>query len=173
MQLNHSLCALALSAAVAVLPALARQNVAQETLKNAAANASVISNTAQKLYMEAPNDNLSWQGEALRLEQLKDSVDQIADQIAHLDLWKNMETPPERKAVTESNPLLKDMAAQTTDAIRFLNANAHGLFEPEYREHIEKIKSDAERMHTLFQDSTKLQSISRQASHLRKELNHT
>lgn len=173
MKLNRNWCVFALSAAVAIVPAMARPNVAEKTMRNASAKTRRIDETAQKLYLEAPNGGLSWQGQAMRLEDLKDSVNQVADEMAHLSLWQNMETRQERKAVDESTPLLKDMAAQTSEAIRFLNANAHSLFEPEYRDHLKKISTDAEQMRNLFRESTKLHSLNTQASQLRRKLNRS
>jgi transcriptional accessory protein Tex/SPT6 len=84
-----------------------------------------------------------------------------------------MESPAERKAVEQANPILKDMAAQTTDAIRFLNENTNNLFLPEYRQHLQRISHDAEQLRTLFRESTKLNALSRKAEHLREDLNHS
>lgn len=173
MRLNRNWCVFALSAAVAIVPAMARPNVAEKAMNNANAETRTIDDTAQKLYLEAPDGELSWQGQSVRLEQLKDSVNQVADQVAHLNLWQNMETRQEQKAVRESQPLLKDMATQTSAAIRFLNENAHGLFEPEYRDHLKKIANDAEQMHRLFQESTKLHSLNIEAAQLRHKLNRS
>ncbi|MBN9657181.1 MAG: hypothetical protein J0H49_03330 [Acidobacteria bacterium] len=175
MKLNHSWYAYALCAAMAVVPAGATTlgNVAENMMKDASAKAFKISDNAQAIYMSEPESSISWQGQGMRLEAIKDAVMAISEDVGHLNLWGRMESPAERKAVEEANPILKDLAAQTTDAIQFLNNNANNLFLPEYREHVKKISRDAEQLRTLFRESTKLNALSHKAEHLREELSHS
>lgn len=175
MKLNPSWCVYALSAAMAVVPAGAATlgNAAENMMKDASARAFTISDNAQAIYMSEPESNISWQGQAMRLEAIKDAVKQISGDVGHLNLWGEMESPAERKAVEQANPILKDLAAETTDAIRFLNDNTNNLFLPEYRQHLQKISRDADQLRTLFRESTKLNSLSRKAEHLREDLNHS
>ncbi len=175
MKLNYSWCVYALSAAMTVVPAMAAtlQNSAEVLMKDAGAKAFTISDNAQAIFMSEPESNISWQGQAMRLQAIKDAVKQISGDVGHLNLWGSMESPAERKAVEDANPLLKDLAAQTTDAIRFLNENTNNLFLPEYRQHLQKIAHDADQLRTMFRESTKLNSLSRKAEHLREELSHS
>ncbi|MGJ5816021.1 hypothetical protein [Paludibaculum fermentans] len=175
MKVSHSWCVYALTAAVTVVPAMAAtlSNSAENMMKDASAQAFRISDNAQAIFMSEPESSISWQGQAMRLEAIKDAVKQISGDVGHLNLWGEMESPAERKAVEEANPLLKDMAAETSGAIRFLNDNANNLFLPEYRQHLQKISHDAEQLRALFRTSTKLNSLSRKAEHLREDLNHS
>ncbi|QOY90725.1 hypothetical protein [Paludibaculum fermentans] len=175
MKLNYSWCVCALSAAMAVVPATAAtlHNSAEVLMKDAGAKAFNISDNAQAIFLSEPESNISWQGQAMRLEAIKNAVQQISGDVGHLNLWGEMESPAERKAVEEANPLLKDLAAQTSDAIRFLNDNTNHLFLPEYRQHLQKIAQDANQLRALFRESTKLNSLSRKAEHLREELSHS
>ncbi|WP_321471840.1 hypothetical protein [uncultured Paludibaculum sp.] len=176
MKLNHSLCACTLTAALAIAPTtvMAASNVAENMMKDASAASARICDDAQALSMAAPDSSLSHQGEAARLASIKLSVQQISEDVAHLNLWSNLESTPEQKAVRESNPLLKSLAEETTGAIQFLNDhNASTLFQPEYREHLQRISQDASQIRALFRESTRLNALSHKAAHLREQLSHS
>jgi len=86
--------------------------------------------------------NVSWESNAAKITAIKDHVNKVADTVAKLNQLRDTASSWQKTAIDRVNPLLQELASNTTAIIDHLNKEKGGrLNTPEHKEYL---KSNAE-----------------------------
>lgn len=92
---------------------------------------------------------LSWETHASHLNQIRDHINRIGDQLETLRSMRYIAAPWQQKALDSIVPLAVQIAGRTTAAIRHLNENRTYLWAPQYVDDLRAISALSEHMHGL------------------------
>ncbi len=105
---------------------------------------------------------------ANELEALKEDVNGMGKEMARLEALRQGETSWEQRTVTRAMPLLKQVAATTDEAIRYVNDNPQKLALPEYQKITKKLYEQSTALWKVLHNSIKLANLREREDRLRK-----
>ena len=83
--------------------------------------------------------NLTWQSHAEKIEMIKGHINDAGKLLAQLHDAKSTGSPWQQKAIDEIDPLLRDMADNTTATIDHLNKNQSKVHFPAFKAYVTQI----------------------------------
>ncbi len=114
---------------------------------------------------------LSWESNAAELDALHDAVNGMGKNMQRLEALARNETSWERDTVKRVMPLLKQVAASTDEAIRFINAKPQQIELLEYQKITGKLYDQSTALWNALHDSVKLADLHEREARLKKALN--
>lgn len=114
--------------------------------------------------------NLSWQTHASELNRMKDDINATGKTVAALVNAKAQAVPWQATAIDRIIPYLKEIAADTTAAIEYLNKNQSRLQMKEYKDYTEANADTSQELSTLISHFVDYGSHKDRADNLRKTL---
>ena len=114
--------------------------------------------------------NLSWQTHASELNRMKDDINATGKTVAALVNAKAQAVPWQATAIDRIIPYLKEIAADTTAAIEYLNKNQSRLTMKEYKDYTEANADTSQELSTLISHFVDYGSHKDRADSLRKTL---
>jgi len=106
-------------------------------LSQARAEAYQIQLDAGTLESFTREPNISWQNHAEFINLMKANINEEGKTVAKLVDARSTASPWQVTAIDRIVPLLKELAANTTNAIAFINKNPAKLFSDEYKDYLE------------------------------------
>ena len=136
-----------LLAAVSALPALRAADIedskeVSDLLAQAKTEAIQLKNDATDMESFTLSPNLSWQSHAAKITEIKEHVNALGKTIAKLEQKKSTASPWQRTAIERINPVLRELAANTTSIIDHLNKEQGRLLHTQ--EHKDYLKANAQ-----------------------------
>ncbi len=135
---------------------------AAELLSDIRENAAALSKDAGALQVWSLGNALTWESHATELQIIRDDVNVMGKELAKLEEIRGSAAPWEQQAIDRTEPLLRELAANTKNAIQFVNDNRDRLYAPEYHNMVSN----------LFNESTKLRQSVRDFERLEKTRQH-
>ncbi len=114
-------------------------------LSLAADQASVLDYDADQM-TELLHSQISWQAHATMLSSVREHVNSLGKTIAKLETERGQASALQQEAIDRAVPLLRELAANTTDAIEHLNKNQNRPVSGDYPEYLD---ANAETAHEL------------------------
>jgi hypothetical protein len=110
-----------------------------------------------------------------QLDALREDVNDMGRNIARLEALRQNEQPWESTTVTRVTPLLKQLAATTGQAIRFMNDNPQefGRPFPEYQNITQRLYDQSTTLWRVLHDSVQLADLRQKEERLRNDLQQT
>jgi hypothetical protein len=96
--------------------------------------------------------NVGWEIHAVSLDQIKQHINESGRTLAKLDENRSSASPWQATAIDRIKPLLKEIAANTQNAIQTLNGNPKQLSSPDYKEYLETNSDVAAQLAGLIRD---------------------
>jgi hypothetical protein len=96
--------------------------------------------------------NAAWESHAATVEQMKDHINAAGRTLTKLDEARKNALPWQATAIDRIKPLLKEIAANTQNAIQYLNKSPKRLTTNEYKDYIEANADVAEKLAGLVAD---------------------
>ncbi len=137
-------------------------------LKDFRAKAYDVESRSNTVAQNAENRYISWQSHAADLNAIREDINTMGHELARLEELRDSATPLERVAIDRSAPLLKEMASNTSDAIRFLNNSSQTLWQRGYRKDAEGLAEEGTKISTSVGEILKLAKVHEQEEHLEK-----
>ena len=99
-----------------------------------------------------PGSELSWASHANVVEQIKGHINDVGKLLARLHNARANGSPWQEDAIDRITPLLKDLAANTTSTIEYLNDNRTKLNSPAYKDFVETNYEMSSELNALIAD---------------------
>jgi len=96
--------------------------------------------------------NATWESHAATVEQMKEHINAAGRTLTKLDDARKNASPWQTTAIDRIKPLLKEIAANTQNAIQYLNKSPKRLSSNEYKDYIEANADVAEKLAGLVAD---------------------
>lgn len=138
-----------------------------EEMHSIAANTS---SEAEHLRMDASNAALSSDSHLSPLWTLKTDINTMGKEIATLEAERDTLQPWEQQAIGKVEPLLKEAATNTEEAIEFFNNNHNFLWSPQYRAYAERVKKDSDQIAKTLKNYLKYEKVQNQEEQLRNTI---
>ena len=132
---------------------------AHEALKNA---------DELESFTETPQ--ISWQGHALELADLRTEVNDMGAKLCRLESIRRVVAPWQQKTIDDIASSLRLMADNTEDAIQFLNSHHQDLWSPTYRKYLTNLFDEAHHLTKSTQTAVHYESARDKYRNLRNEL---
>jgi len=139
-------------------------------LNNLRTTASVATTHATGLEAIAATPSISWQSNAYQLDRLKGDINKMGVALAALEKMRDSLTPAEREEVDQSAPLLKQMATDTTSAIRYIKNVQGEIWRPSYQKSVEDLATVSGRLSHSLKEFVELTRVHEKEAHLQKDL---
>jgi Mg2+ and Co2+ transporter CorA len=110
---------------------------------------------------------------ASELEAVKEDVNAMGKEMQRLEALRQNEASWEQETVTRAMPLLKQVAATTDEAIRYVNDNPQKLALPEYQQIAKKLYDQSAVLWKTLHDSVKLANLHEREGRLTEDLQST
>jgi hypothetical protein len=94
--------------------------------------------------------NISWQSHAAELNRMKDDINATAKTVTALVNAKAQAAPWQATAIDRIIPFMKEIAADTTAAIEYLNKNQSRLTMKEYKDYTQENAATSQELSTLI-----------------------
>ena len=165
---TSTLLAIALSA----LPAasFAATNQSAEIMKDLEARAGDAADQAAEIQASVFSSNTSWEVHADKLQAMKDDVNDMSRLLSRLDEMRAQLGPEDREVVDRASALLKEMAANTTTAVQYLNTDQQNFWTPSYRKSVENLVNESNQLSAALNHVIALDKTRTREKHLEKSL---
>ena len=119
------------------------QDIAHDlsTLEEQAAGVSRDAATVRSL---SQDHHTNWQSHAYYLNNLREDVNGMGRLLAELEEMKPEASVVQQMAIERSRPHLVALAAETTEALNLLRARAGNVMQPQFKETVAELASQAE-----------------------------
>ncbi|HET9741168.1 MAG TPA: hypothetical protein VFQ00_00330 [Terriglobales bacterium] len=125
---------------------------ASDLLKEIRGLAGDLSQNAEVLTLSSGTRQLHWQTHATRLNQAKDSINEIGARLDQLKAIRSDAHPWQQQAIDRIHASSLQAARNTEAALQYLNANQGWLLAPEYRDSLDAIQSHAQNVRETARD---------------------
>lgn len=122
------------------------QAEASELLAEVHGLASALSREADALQSFARNPRMSRESHAVRLDQMREHINDAGARLARLQEIKHVTAPWQQSAISRLHPIAANVAEHTEAAIVHLNENPSYLFAPSYQEHLAEAAAQADEL---------------------------
>jgi hypothetical protein len=86
---------------------------------------------------------VDWTSHSYQLNRIKSEVDDMGKRLCTLESIQSVTVPREQQLVAQVAPLVQELADNTTDAIRYLNAHQDDLWNPTYKAYTHNMNTEA------------------------------
>lgn len=139
-------------------------------LKEIRADATKAENQADQLHSFSTRTSLDWQSHASELRSIKAEVNDMGARLCRLETIRTAVLPWQRKAIDRTAVLTREMANNTTQAIKYLD-NSQGHFSsPAYRQYATNLYNESGRLSQTIGNFEKLAKLRQQEHDLRGAL---
>lgn len=107
-------------------------------------HAAGVTRDAETVRSLAQDHHTNWQSHAYYLNNLRDDVNGMGELLAELETMKPLGSGAQQMAIERSRPHLVALAAETTEALNLLRARAGNVMQPQYKETVAELASQAE-----------------------------
>jgi len=187
-QLTTTIC---LSAAVALLPAVALAGTVRECAAGRVTPASYTWNFRQEanhifahtqsealrarshaVQLKAfdLNADLDWRAYGDQLSQLKSAVNQMSPDVCRLETIRRVLAPWQQHSVDRIAATLTSLASNTEDAITFLNAHQETLWAPTFERYVGNIETEAETLAQATNNTVEYAKVGHEYRQLKRDL---
>jgi hypothetical protein len=149
------------------------QDESARTLKDIEEQAYELSDHAVTIEAAAGVSSLSRQFYVEQMEAVKEDVNAMGKEIAHLEALASYETSAERRTVNRVKPQLKKVAATVEEHLSFLNERPGQLESAAYRDLAATLTRQTESLWKTLHDSVALSDLAQRQQKLRKDLTAT
>ena len=124
--------ALLLSATTFLSPVLRAAGTPQEDSKEVSDLLAQAKGQAAQLKLDAADmgtftrTNVTWESHAAKITEIKDHVNKVGETVAKLNQLRDTASPWQKTAIDRINPLLQELASNTTAIIEHLNKEKGG-----------------------------------------------
>jgi len=115
---------------------------------------------------------IDWSTHAGHLEEIKADINDMGRQLKELEGLRAQATPVEREVIERTGTLLREMAANTTSAIQFLNATPRQLVTRSYQAYLTNLVNESERLSDTVSHFVEFARLSDKERSLRKTLDN-
>jgi len=123
-----------------------------DLLSQARTQAAQLKDDAAKMDILAQS-NMSWESQAPKINAIRDDVNRVQKTMAKLNDASGAASPWQKTAIDRINPLLKEMADNTTSIIEHLNREQGArLNTKEHKDYVKANAELAEEMSTMITD---------------------
>lgn len=136
-----------------------------KSFREKASDVEVLSGT---IASTAQNRYVTRQSHTVYLNLIKDDINAMGRELARLEQLRDAATPLERVAIDRSAPLLRQMANNTSNAIRLLNDSRELALQRDYEKDAESLAEESTRIFTSVGEILKLAKIHREEEHLER-----
>jgi hypothetical protein len=136
---------LSLLHAAPVLAGSTPEEKATEAISELQGQAAALADGADQFRLIIANNEGSRESHLLMLDTLKADINAMGREVQALEAERGTLSPWQVQALDGSLPRLKEVAANTEQAITYFNNNGH-LWTAQYREYIKNIWSDSEQI---------------------------
>ena len=143
---------------------------AKETLKDIEESALAATDEAEHLEQFIANPAFSPESHLDKLMALKEEVNKMGREAGTLEAERDSLAPWEQQALDKTMPLLKEAAANTTNAIEYFNENKSHLWADNYHEYASHILRDSEQIAKTLKDYLKYAKAHDQERQLEQSL---
>jgi hypothetical protein len=159
-----------LAAAMAV-PGLAKTNDNTfKALENFRRVADDAARQADKLQALAESDQTDWVVNGSYLTAVRNDVNRMGKMLANLQEMRDSATPAERAAIDKAAEWLPALAANTTEALNYLNKYQGEFWAPGFRNPVDALAVDSARIASATSDAVRLHELQAKARRLRRGL---
>jgi len=149
---------------------VANPTAAKGTLKDLEESAFAATGEAEQLEQFIANQAYSPEAHFGKLMALKEEVNRMGRDAGSLEAERDSLAPWEQQALDKTLPLLKETAANTTNAIEYFNENRTHLWADPYRQYASHISRDAEQITKTLKDYLKYAKAHDQGLQLERSL---
>jgi len=135
------------------------QNDAQEALYH-----------ADQLEGFAQNGNISWESQAVQLDQVKGDINDIGAKLCRLETIRRVVAPWQQGAIDQIAMDARLMADNAQDAILFGGTHQHELWLATYRHNLDNLYNEAKGLTRSADHAVKYASVSKEYRGLRHDL---
>ena len=146
------------------------QREATAIFRDVAADSRNALDSANTLESFADSPELSWQGHALELSELRTDVNDMGAKLCRLEAIRADVAPWQQKTIDEIAAEVRLMADNTQDAIRFVNAHQENLWEPEYHKYVSNLDDEARQLTRSVTSAVHYANAQRHYQRMREEL---
>ena len=126
------------------IPDLAKVQGIANHLSTLEEQAAGVTRDAETVRSLAQDHHTNWQSHAYYLNNLRDDVNSMGELLAELEEMKPLGSGAQQMAIERSRPHLVALAAETTEALNLLRARAGNVMQPQYKETVAELASQAE-----------------------------
>jgi hypothetical protein len=101
---------------------------------------------------------------------MKDDVNDMGRLLSRLDQMRVQLGPEDREVVDRASALLKEMAANTTTAVQYLNTDQQNFGMPSYRKSVENLVNESNQLSAALNHVIALDKTRTREKHLEKSL---
>jgi len=116
---------------------------ATELLKDVRAKAYAVGSDAEGLASLSRFDDVSWERNSSHIERIRDEVNAMGKDLCRLQEIRPVALPWQQREIDRITPKLQDMATQTQNSIKLLNANEHTFWATNFPNDMAAIRTDA------------------------------
>lgn len=143
---------------------------AARILKDVEEQAYEVTGHAGTLYAAGGLPGYSAQFHLSELEAVKDDVNAMGKEMQRLEALRENEAAWERETVGRAMPLLKQLAAATDEAIRYVNGNPQKLAFPQYREMTRRLYGQSADLWKALHGSVRLEDLQEKEARLKAQM---
>lgn len=92
-------------------------------------------------------DDVSWERNSSHIERIRDDVNAMGKDLCRLQEIRPVALPWQQREIDRITPRLQDMATQTRNAIKLLNAHEHTFWATDFPDDMATISKDAKRVY--------------------------
>ena len=116
------------------------------------------------------NLNLNWDTHVFHLNQVKDAVNRVGEQ---LELLRNMRVSAaswQQEAFDSVFPVAAEVAERTSRAIEHLSEQQQHLWAPQYMDHLQKISTLSDQMYDVVDNHLKIVDVRERLERMQQKL---
>jgi chromosome segregation ATPase len=139
-------------------------------MKDLDARADDAADQASELQANLLTSNSSWEVHAQKLQALKDDVNEMGRLLARLEEVRGTLGAEDREVLDRAAVVLKEMAANTTAAVQYLNVDQQNFWIPSYRKSVNNLVNESSQLSSSLNRVIALDKTRAREKHLEKSL---
>jgi hypothetical protein len=145
---------------------------ASSLLREIRADAEQVQDQAELLRRYSLETSRTWESHADTLMAIRDKVNEMGSKLCRLETIRASALPWQREAIDRAAVMVREMAANTKQAIDFLNQNQDRFFDPEYRQYAANLDQESTRLSQTIGEFEQLAKVRQRERRLDKELGY-
>lgn len=169
--MNSNLLTMSICLAVGVTAMAApKENDTYNLFNNLRATAYSAETHATDLETIANTPTTSWESHARNLDYLKEDINTMGAALATLERMRDNLTPAEREEIDRTAPLLRQMASDTSSAIRLIAEVNGDTWRPSYQKSVADLVAASGRLSKTLKEFEEVARLREKETHLQKDL---
>lgn len=132
--------------------------------------AAVATTHATDLQVIAASAYLSTEADVTTLGFLKKDVNTMGATLAKIEKMRDSLTPGEREVVDRNAPLIREMATDTSSAIRFIRENGGNTWRPVYQKSVDDLAGASGRVSKSLKEFVEVSKLHNKEQRLQQDL---